>query len=48
MTRSCPASVRTALAIACATFYLSSPVLAQRADRAIISGVVAFTHSNHP
>src|SRR5947207_2644271 len=41
MTRSCPASVRTALAIACASFYLSSPLLAQRADRAIISGVVA-------
>src|SRR5438094_2672297 len=41
MTRVCPALVRTLLAILCALFYLNSPVLAQRADRATISGVVA-------
>jgi len=41
MTRVCPVLVRTFLAIVCAIIYLSSPLLAQRADRAIISGVVA-------
>src|SRR5919106_6336191 len=38
MTRTHP---RVAAALVCFSFCLSSPLLAQRADRAIISGVVA-------
>ena len=41
MSRTCLHLRRAAFAALCSTFLLSSPVLAQRADRGIISGVVA-------
>src|SRR3990170_4659849 len=41
MTRTCPVMLRVAVAVFCLSLCSSAPLLAQRADRAVISGVVA-------
>src|SRR5438034_5259791 len=46
MTRPCRVVIRLLAGVVCSTLYLSSPALAQRADRAIISGVVTDTQGS--